>query len=67
MAADSAAALRAIAVYKFAKGIGLLLLAAVAFRFVHTPSLEHLADWVAQLPLRSGQASCCAGSTRFSA
>jgi len=54
MAADSGAALRAIAVYKFAKGIGLLLLAAVAFRFVHTPSLEHLADWVAQLPLRSG-------------
>ncbi|MFT3792159.1 MAG: DUF2127 domain-containing protein [Rudaea sp.] len=54
MAAGTGGALRAIAVYKFAKGAALLVLAAVAFRLVCTPSLEHLANWVAQLPLRSG-------------
>ncbi|MGH8123665.1 MAG: DUF2127 domain-containing protein [Rudaea sp.] len=47
-------ALRYIAVYKFLKALGLLLLAAVAFGFVHTPWLERAADWVARLPIRSG-------------
>jgi uncharacterized membrane protein (DUF2068 family) len=54
MAAHDAMALRAIAVYKFAKGLALLLVAAVAFRFVHTPSLEHLASWIERLPIRGG-------------
>jgi uncharacterized membrane protein (DUF2068 family) len=49
-------ALRYIAVYKFLKAFGLLLLALVAFGFVHTPWLERAADWIAQLPIRSGHA-----------
>lgn len=54
MAAQNETALRAIAVYKFAKALCLIVLAAVAFRWVNTPSLEHFATWVAQLPIRSG-------------
>src|SRR5580765_803084 len=54
MAGHSEAALRAIAVYKFAKAVALLLVAAVAFRLINTPSLDHLANWIAQLPIRSG-------------
>lgn len=54
MAAHNGAALRAIAIYKFAKGLALLLVAVVAFRLIHTPSLEHLAAWIEQLPIRSG-------------
>lgn len=54
MAIRNGAALRAIAVYKFLKGLGLLLLAVVAFRLVHTPSLQRLADWIERLPIRSG-------------
>lgn len=47
-------ALRYIAIYKFLKALGLLLLASAAFGFVHTPWLEQAADWVAHLPLQSG-------------
>ena len=47
-------ALRYIAVYKFLKALGLLLLATVAFGFVHTPWLEQAARWVAELPIRTG-------------
>lgn len=54
MAAHNEAALRIIAIYKFAKGFALLLVAVVAFRLIHTPSLEHLATWIEQLPIRSG-------------
>jgi len=54
MTANNGAALRAIAIYKFAKGVALLLVAVVAFRLVDTPSLDHLAKWIAQLPIRSG-------------
>ncbi|HEX7916323.1 DUF2127 domain-containing protein [Rudaea sp.] len=54
MAEHSGAALRAIAIYKFAKAAVLLVLATVAFRLVHAASLEHFADWIAQLPIRSG-------------
>jgi len=54
MAGHSGAALRAIAIYKFVKGVALLLVAAVAFRLVNTPSLDHLANWILQLPIRSG-------------
>lgn len=54
MATANGKALRAIAIYKFAKGLALLVLAMVAFRLVRTPSLDHFANWVAQLPLRSG-------------
>ena len=54
MAAHNETALRAIAVYKFAKSLCLIVLAVVAFRWVNTPSLEHFANWIAQLPIRSG-------------
>jgi len=54
MAEHKEAALRAIAIYKFAKALALLLVAMVAFRLVDTPSLKHLATWVEQLPIRSG-------------
>jgi uncharacterized membrane protein (DUF2068 family) len=47
-------ALRYIAAYKFLKALGLLLLAIVAFGFVHTPWLEATANWIAELPLRAG-------------
>ncbi len=56
MAASNHPALRYIAVYKFLKALGLLLLATVAFGFVHTPMLERVADWIAQLPIRNGHA-----------
>ncbi len=49
-------ALRYIAVYKLLKALGLLLLATVAFGFVHTPWLEQAARWVEELPIRSGHA-----------
>jgi len=48
------AALRYIAVYKFLKALGLLVLAAVVLGFVHTPWLEATAKWVEELPLRTG-------------
>lgn len=48
------AALRYIAVYKFLKALGLLLVAVVVFGFVHTPWLEAAAKWVEELPIRSG-------------
>jgi uncharacterized membrane protein (DUF2068 family) len=54
MAAHDGAALRAIAIYKFVKGLALLLVAIVAFRLINTPTLEHLAAWIVQLPIRSG-------------
>lgn len=54
MAGHSGAALRAIAIYKLVKAVALLLVAAVAFRLVNTPSLDHLANWILQLPIRSG-------------
>ena len=54
MATGNGKALRAIAIYKFAKGLALLVLAVAAFRLVRTPSLDHFARWIAQLPLRSG-------------
>jgi uncharacterized membrane protein (DUF2068 family) len=48
------ASLRYIAVYKFIKAAGLLIVALVAFRFVHTPWLDETADWVAHLPIAIG-------------
>ena len=47
-------ALRYIAAYKFLKALGLLLVAVMAFGFVHTPWLESTANWIAELPLRAG-------------
>lgn len=47
-------ALRYIAVYKLLKALGLLLLATVAFGFVHTQWLEQIAHWVEELPIRTG-------------
>lgn len=46
--------LRVIAVYKFIKAFGLLLVALVAFGFVHTPWLDATADWIEHLPIRTG-------------
>jgi uncharacterized membrane protein (DUF2068 family) len=54
MATANGKALRAIAIYKFAKGVALLVLAVVAFHLVRTPSLDQFANWVEQLPLRGG-------------
>lgn len=48
------AALRYIAAYKFLKALGLLLVAIVAFGFVHTPWLEGAATWIEELPIRTG-------------
>jgi uncharacterized membrane protein (DUF2068 family) len=54
MAGQTHAALRWIAVYKFAKALGLLIVAVVAFGLVHTPRLESLANWLLHLPLQAG-------------
>ena len=48
------AALRYIAAYKFAKALGLFLVAVVVLGFVHTPWLEAAATWVQDLPIRTG-------------
>jgi len=49
------ATLRWIAAFKFAKALGLLVVAVVAFGLVHTPWLDRLADWLMHLPLQSGR------------
>lgn len=55
MAGQTHAALRWIAAFKFAKALGLFIVAAVAFGLVHTPWLERLADWLLHLPLQNGR------------
>jgi uncharacterized membrane protein (DUF2068 family) len=55
MEAKHKTALRAIALFKFAKALGLLVVAIVAFGLVHTPWLDRLANWVLQLPLQTGR------------
>jgi uncharacterized membrane protein (DUF2068 family) len=47
-------ALRVIAVYKFIKAAGLVLVALVAFGFLHTPWLDATADWIEHLPIATG-------------
>jgi uncharacterized membrane protein (DUF2068 family) len=48
-------ALRIIAVYKFVKCVGLILLACVLFGFLHTPFLEEVAQWIEHLPIQNGR------------
>lgn len=48
--------LRYIAVYKFLKAAGLILVALVAFGFVHEPWLDGVTDWVRSLPIQTGHA-----------
>ena len=54
MTTQSHRTLRLIAIFKLLKAAGLLLVACAAFGFVHTPYLDELADWVAQLPIQNG-------------
>lgn len=54
MSGQTHAALRWIAVFKFAKALGLFVVAIVAFGLVHTPWLEQLAYWLMHLPLQAG-------------
>lgn len=49
-------ALRAIALFKFAKVLCLALVAFVAFGLVHAAWLDRFTHWVLQLPLQSGHA-----------
>ncbi len=48
-------ALRVIAVYKFIKAAGLIILACVVFGFLHTPFLDDVAHWVEHLPIQNGR------------
>ncbi|MBS0590339.1 MAG: DUF2127 domain-containing protein [Proteobacteria bacterium] len=57
MASHDQAALRAIAVFKLAKALGLVLVAIAAFGLVHTPWLDRLARWLLSLPLQAGHAA----------
>ncbi len=51
----NARALRIIAVYKFVKAAGLLIVACVAFGLLHTEFLDAIADWVEHLPIQNGR------------
>jgi len=48
-------ALRVIAVYKFIKSAGLVILACVVFGFLHTEFLDAVASWVEHLPIQNGR------------
>jgi uncharacterized membrane protein (DUF2068 family) len=48
-------ALRVIAIYKFCKAAGLLILACVVFGFLHTPFLDDVARRVEHLPIQNGR------------
>ncbi len=48
-------ALRVIAIYKFVKATGLLLVACAAFGLLHTPFLDDIAMWVEHLPIQNGR------------
>jgi uncharacterized membrane protein (DUF2068 family) len=48
-------ALRVIAIYKFVKCAGLIVLASVLFGFLHTPFLDDVAQWVEHLPIQNGR------------
>ena len=48
-------ALRVIAVYKFVKAAGLIVLACVVFGFLRTQFLEEVAQWVEHLPIQNGR------------
>ena len=48
-------ALRVIAVYKFIKSAGLVILACVVFGFMHTEFLDAVASWVEHLPIQNGR------------
>jgi uncharacterized membrane protein (DUF2068 family) len=48
-------ALRVIAVYKFIKSAGLVILACVVFGFLHTEFLDAVARWVEHLPIQNGR------------
>jgi len=54
MAGRTHPALRWIAAFKFAKALGLVVVALAAFGLVHTPWLDRLADWLRHLPLQAG-------------
>jgi uncharacterized membrane protein (DUF2068 family) len=47
--------LRVIAVYKFIKSAGLVILACVVFGFLHTEFLDAVASWVEHLPIQNGR------------
>ena len=48
-------ALRVIAVYKFIKSAGLVILACVVFGFLHAEFLDAVASWVEHLPIQNGR------------
>ena len=49
-------ALRLIALYKWFKAVGLLLVAIASFGLVHAAYLDALAHWIAHLPIQHGHA-----------
>jgi uncharacterized membrane protein (DUF2068 family) len=51
----NARALRIIAIYKFVKATGLLILACVVFGLLHTEFLDAIANWVEHLPIQNGR------------
>lgn len=48
-------ALRVIAVYKFIKSAGLVILACVVFGFMHAEFLDTVAGWVEHVPIQNGR------------
>jgi uncharacterized membrane protein (DUF2068 family) len=54
-ARTNARALRIIAIYKFVKAAGLLILACVVFGLLHAPFLDAVASWVEHLPIQNGR------------
>ncbi len=48
-------ALRVIAVYKFVKALGLLIVACVAFGVMRTALLDATAMWIEHLPIQNGR------------
>ena len=47
-------ALRAIAVFKLVKGLGLIIVAVAAFGLVRSERLDAFAEWIAHLPILQG-------------
>jgi uncharacterized membrane protein (DUF2068 family) len=54
MAASGHRALRIIALYKLAKALLLLIVAAAAFDLVRSTQVQAVADWIMQLPIHNG-------------
>jgi uncharacterized membrane protein (DUF2068 family) len=54
MAATTHNALRAIAVFKLCKALGLLVVAVASFDLVRSAQLDTFAEWIEQLPIHHG-------------